>query len=240
MEINQAFEMVAKYYGQGVTIRVDQKGFINLNDMQVPFIGKDIKEWRKNLSTKEMIILVQEEIGGIPPITTFKGQGKNKGTWAHHLLAFKFAMWLSPEFELEVIKSYIAGTQLKKDWNIKRILAARNARIMTDAIKETLDPQNGGPYMKEHMMLNKIVFGRHETGIRDRAPEWHLDVLAELEAINGALISYGLSFEQREEHLKKRGAEIWNRRIEKETEKTIEDMNKYFGYNPSLDSPAEN
>ena len=66
-------------------------------------------------------------------------------------IAFEFALWISPEFKLYIIKDY---QRFKKDeanrlaigWDAKRELSKINYRIHTEAIKEflitpTLSPQ---------------------------------------------------------------------------------------------------
>ena len=72
--------------------------------------------------------------------------GRYGGTYAHKDIAFHFAMWLSPEFQIYLIKEF---QRLKEDeneclqlnWNLQRTLAKVNYRIHTDAIKENLIPK---------------------------------------------------------------------------------------------------
>lgn len=69
--------------------------------------------------------------------------GRYGGTYAHSDIAFEFASWISPEFNLYIIKDY---QRLKLDeaerraigWDTKRELSKINYRIHTDAIKEYL------------------------------------------------------------------------------------------------------
>ena len=69
--------------------------------------------------------------------------GKYGGTYAHKDIAFEFAMWISPEFKLYLIKEF---QRLKEEeqkqlgWSAKRELAKINYRIHTDAIKQNLIP----------------------------------------------------------------------------------------------------
>ena len=67
--------------------------------------------------------------------------GRFGGTYAHKDIAFHFAMWLSPEFQIYLIKEFqrlkeIDNDRLKLDWNLQRTLAKVNYRIHTDDIKE--------------------------------------------------------------------------------------------------------
>lgn len=71
--------------------------------------------------------------------------GRYGGTYAHKDIAFHFAMWLSPEFQIYLVKEF---QRLKEqetsrnnlEWNLQRTLAKVNYRIHTDAIKENLIP----------------------------------------------------------------------------------------------------
>jgi hypothetical protein len=69
--------------------------------------------------------------------------GRYGGTFAHKDIAFKFAAWISIEFELYFIKEF---QRLKEEeqkqlgWTAKRELAKINYHIHTDAIKQHLIP----------------------------------------------------------------------------------------------------
>ena len=68
--------------------------------------------------------------------------GRYGGTYAHKDIAFKFASWISIEFELYIVKEF---QRLKEEeqkqlgWSALRELAKINYRIHTDAIKENLN-----------------------------------------------------------------------------------------------------
>jgi hypothetical protein len=70
--------------------------------------------------------------------------GRYGGTFAHKDIAFKFAAWISIEFELYFIKEF---QRLKEEeykllgWSAKRELAKLNYHIHTDAIKQNLLPK---------------------------------------------------------------------------------------------------
>ncbi|MDR1980434.1 MAG: KilA-N domain-containing protein, partial [Tannerellaceae bacterium] len=69
--------------------------------------------------------------------------GRYGGTFAHKDIAFKFASWISIEFELYIVKEF---QRLKEEeqkalgWSAKRELAKINYHIHTDAIKQNLIP----------------------------------------------------------------------------------------------------
>ena len=95
--------------------------------------------------------------------------GRYGGTYAHKDIAFKFASWISVEFELYIVKEF---QRLKEEehkqlgWSAKRELAKINYRIHTDAIKENLIPNNLTPkqtslvYATEADVLNMALFGK--------------------------------------------------------------------------------
>lgn len=143
--------------------------------------------------------------------------GRYGGTFAHRDIALGFCYWLSPPFQLYLIKEFQRlkkiETQEKKDaleWSVKRILSKINYSVHTDAIKEPLIPprlaQNkttGLVYANEADLLNMALFGMTakewrsqnsgiKGNIRDYVTTEQLLVLANLEAINAELIRQGL------------------------------------------------
>ena len=149
--------------------------------------------------------------------------GRYGGTYAHKDIAFHFGMWISPRFQLLLIKEYQRlkaeeNDRLKLEWNLQRTLAKVNYRIHTDAIKENLIPPTLSKdkinfvYADEADMLNMALFGMtakqwrdanpEATGnIRDTATIEQLVVLSNLESINAVLIHQGLSQPERLQQL---------------------------------------
>jgi len=146
--------------------------------------------------------------------------GRGGGTFAHKDIAFKFAAWISPEFELYIIKDYqrlkqSERHQLALDWSVKRYLTKINYRFHTDAIKAHLIPaaltkaQEGYVYADEADMLNVALFGktakawraekpdRKGKNMRDEATIEQLIVLANLEQANSLLIEQGKTQRER-------------------------------------------
>lgn len=65
------------------------------------------------------------------------------GTYAHSDIAMAFATWISPEFQLYIMKDYRRlkqdeNSRLSLDWNLNRALSKVNYRIHTDAVKESI------------------------------------------------------------------------------------------------------
>ena len=93
--------------------------------------------------------------------------GRDGGTYAQRDIAFKFASWVSVEFELYLVKEF---QRLKEEeqrligWSAKRELSKINYRIHTDAIKHNLIPaeitktQTSIIYANEANVLNVAMF----------------------------------------------------------------------------------
>ncbi|MCL2522612.1 MAG: KilA-N domain-containing protein [Erysipelotrichales bacterium] len=144
-------------------------------------------------------------------------QGRYAYTIAHKDIAFKFASWLSVEFELYMIKEFQRlkeAEQVNLEWSAKRELAKINYVIHTDAIKENLifplltKDQINHVYANEADMLNVALFGNTASNwvrnnpdkkgnMRDYASIEQLLVLANLESYNAILIEQGLPQSQR-------------------------------------------
>jgi len=143
--------------------------------------------------------------------------GRFGGTFAHKDIAFHFAMWLSPEFQIYLIKEF---QRLKEEeqkqigWSAKRELAKINYHIHTDAIKGNLIPKEITPkqasiiYANEADVLNMALLGitakewREQNSelkgnIRDYAHINELICLSNLENINALLINDGMNQSER-------------------------------------------
>lgn len=145
--------------------------------------------------------------------------GRYGGTYAHKDIAFHFAMWLSPEFQIYLIKEFQRlkeeeSEKLNLGWNFQRALSKVNYRIHTDAIRELLLPttlttqQINQIYASEADLLNVAVFGQTAKEWRDGNPEKagnireyaaieQLVILSNLESINSLLIRQGHSQSER-------------------------------------------
>ena len=93
--------------------------------------------------------------------------GRYGGTYAHRDIAYHFGMWISPKFQLLLVKEF---QRLKTEkqrllgWSDKRELSKINYRIHTDAIKHNLIPGEVTPaqesiiYANEADVLNIAIF----------------------------------------------------------------------------------
>ena len=138
--------------------------------------------------------------------------GRNGGTYAQKDIAFKFANWVSVEFELYLVKEF---QRLKEEeqkqigWSAKRELSKINYRIHTDAIKQNIVPEEIDAYhqsliyAEEADVLNVAMFGMtakewrdanpdKKGNIRDYATINELICLSNMENLNAVFINDGL------------------------------------------------
>ncbi len=158
-------------------------------------------------------ISVKEFVARTNAISLQAKAGRYGGTYAHKDIAFEFAMWISPEFKVYIVKEF---QRLKTEeqrlvgWSAKRELSKINYRIHTDAIKQNLIPmevtkeQASIIYANEADVLNVAMFGQtarqwreanpdSKGNIRDYATVNELICLSNMESLNAVFIEQGLS-----------------------------------------------
>jgi len=143
--------------------------------------------------------------------------GRYGGTYAHKDIAFEFAMWISPEFKIYIVREFQRlkhEEQKSLNWSAKRELAKINYHIHTSAIKQNLIPKELTPqqisivYATEADVLNVALFGITAKQWRDANPEKdgnmrdyasinELICLSNMENLNAVFINEGLSQRER-------------------------------------------
>ena len=228
-------------------IKVDGKDYICLTDMLRAKDGDFfITDWLRNRNTLEYIgiwekvynpnfnygefavirnqsglnsfkISVKEFVARTNAISVQAKAGRYGGTYAHKDIAFEFAMWISPEFKIYIVKEF---QRLKTEeqrllgWSAKRELSKINYRIHTDAIKQNLIPaevttaQASMIYANEADVLNVAMFGVTAKQWRDAHPELkgnirdyasinELICLSNMENLNAVFIEQGMGQSER-------------------------------------------
>jgi hypothetical protein len=178
----------------------------------------------KEAGTNRFIMSVGQWIQRTKAVGVLVKAGRYGGTYAHKDIAFHFAMWLSPEFQIYLINEFQRLKEIESKelgWNVSRILSKINYRIHTDAIKENLIPEKLLPakiqqvYASEADVLNVALFNctamewRNENpekdgNMRDYASLEQLVVLANLESMNALFIRQQIPQSQRLVLLNKR------------------------------------
>ncbi len=187
------------------------------------FKGVEFDAFLSEAGANAFTLSPQRWIESTNAIGIISRSGRGGGTFAHKDIAFKFASWISAEFELYIIKDYQRlksdeNSRISLDWNVKRILAKVNYKIHTDAIRDNLIPpkltarQKSFVYADEADLLNTALFGMtaaewrrthfgEDGNMRDYATIEQLLVLANLENINALYIGKGMSQEERIEEM---------------------------------------
>ena len=232
--------------------KVNESDFISLTDMIKAKDGDFfISDWLRNRNTLEYLaaweslnnpsfnygefaiikdksglnnfkISVKEWVARTGAIGLTAKTGRYGGTYAHTDIAFNFGMWISPIFQLYIVKEYqrlkeIESNQYNLEWNVKRLLSKANYRIHTDAIDKYMIPKLSFSQRKEWVysdeadLLNIVMFGctakqwreanpkRALKGenLRDIASINDLAILSNLETLNAMLIKHGLTKKER-------------------------------------------
>lgn len=191
-----------------IKIRQDSKTkFFNATDLMEVYnkghkVSRRIDKYLDNEATKRYITaIITDEIDNPP----FSGdseftviatkRGKNGGTWMHPYLFIDFAMWLSPEFKITVIK-WIYDNLIKF-----RLEAGDSFKEVNEAIFNA--HPNSPPYIysNEAKMINKLVFGSSDKDQRNSATEGQLELLKTLQKADIKLIGEGLGYSDRYEKL---------------------------------------
>lgn len=184
--------------------------------------GVEIDSFKAEAGTHFFTMSPQRWIKETNAIGIISKSGKNGGTYAHPDIAFEFASWISPEFNLYLITEF---ERLKKDesyqkkinWSVRRELAKTNYRIHTDSIKENLIPkltesQKSYAYVSEADILNVALFGMTAKEWKDKNPNvsgnmrdyaniLQLVILSNLENVNAELINQEMEQSKRLERL---------------------------------------
>ena len=165
--------------------------------------------FRKEVGLNHFTMSPSKWIEGVNAIGIVAQSGRYGGTYARNDIAFKFAAWLSVEFELYLVKEFQrlkAKEQELIGWSAKRELAKINYRIHTDAIQQNLIPatvtrsQMNIIYASEADVLNVALFGMtHQQwqaanptlkgNQRDYATINQLICISNMENINAVMIN---------------------------------------------------
>lgn len=128
---------------------------------------KELKKFFINKQTDEFInVLVNEEnLHGYNStyVKSRASRGKNAGTWMHPFLFIKFAMWINPRFEYQVIKFVY-------DEMVKYRKEAGSAYIELGKAISKLVAKDFMPraMQKVSEAINFVVFNEHESSIRNK------------------------------------------------------------------------
>jgi hypothetical protein len=164
---------------------------------------------KNSAGSNNFVLSVKQWIAKTNAIGITAKAGRYGGTYAHKDIAFHFGMWISPRFQLLLVKEF---QRLKEEeqktlgWSAKRELAKINYRIHTSAISKNLVPKELSKeqinfiYASEADVLNVALFGITAKEWRDANPDLkgnmrdyatinELICLSNMENINAVLIN---------------------------------------------------
>lgn len=124
----------------------------------------DIYQCRK---TDNVDLQVVKEVKG----RAVKGGKTPNCVWMHPFLFIKFAMWINPKFELQVIK-FVYDELIKN-----RHLAGDNYNVLTSAIAKLPDSD----YVQVATAIQWIVFGKTGKNLRQVATQEQLKEISDIE-----------------------------------------------------------
>lgn len=162
-------------------------------------------------------ISVKEFVARTNAICLQAKAGRYGGTYAHKDIAFEFAMWISPEFKIYMVREFQRLKEVEQaqfGWSAKRELSKINYHIHTDAIKRNLIPEELTPmqisivYANEADVLNVAMFGMTAKEWRDAYPDLkgnirdyatinELICLSNMENLNALFIDEGVPQQER-------------------------------------------
>ena len=153
----------------------------NPNFKPVEFDG-----FKKEAGSNAFTLSPQRWIEKTNAIGIISKSGRYGETFAHKDIAFKFASWLSAEFELYIIKDYQRlkddeNSKLSLNWNLNREISKINYKIHTDAIKTYLlgdltKEQLSYKYASEADMLNVALFNKRAKEWREENPKLKVNI----------------------------------------------------------------
>jgi len=168
---------------------------------------------KNSAGSNNFVLSVKQWIEKTNAIGITAKAGRYGGTYAHKDIAFHFGMWISPRFQLLLVKEF---QRLKEEeqkaigWSAKRELAKINYHIHTSAISRNLVPKELSKeqinfiYASEADVLNMAMFGMTAKEWRDQNPDLkgnmrdyatinELICLSNMENINAVLINDNVS-----------------------------------------------
>ena len=177
----------------------------------------EFEGFRKEAGLNAFTLSPQKWINTTGAVGIVSRSGRYGGTFAHKDIAFKFASWVSVEFELYLVKEFQRlkeQEQAQIGWNAKRELSKINYRIHTDAIRQNLIPQEitlvqaSRIYANEADVLNMALFGMTALEWRDKHPDLkgnirdyasinELICLSNMESLNAVFIQDGIPQRER-------------------------------------------
>ena len=179
-------------------------------------------------------ISVKEWVSRTKAIGVQAKTGRYGGTYAHKDIAFNFGMWISPVFQLYIVKEYqrlkeAENNEYNLEWDVRRLMTKVNYVLHTDAVQKHIIPKSTLPeikkgieYATEADLLNLAVYGytakqwkesnpKHalnNKNMRDFSSITDLLIMQNIETVSSELIKRETSRSDRFKYLKKMADEL--------------------------------
>ncbi|OXA91656.1 KilA-N domain-containing protein [Flavobacterium hercynium] len=191
--------------------------------------------------------------------------GRYGGTYAHKDIAFNFGIWISPIFQLYIIKEYqrlkeVESNQYNLEWDVRRLMTKVNYVLHTDAVQKHIIPESSLPlekqgveYANEADLLNLALYGYTAKQWKDANPDYakegknmrdfssinDLLVMSNLESLNSELIKLGTPKSKRFEFLRRTALEQQEKFAKVDIVKSIKKSNPMTYINAGNFTPDE-
>ena len=178
----------------------DGNALLNMWKSEHPTYKDTVNEFLGQKKVQMFITELEEEFGdfaqprkwvlaetqGFKSIKYIKGKntahGRSKDqVWMHPYMFIKFAMWINPKFELQVIK-FVYDELIKN-----RHLAGDNYNVLTAALATMPDID----YKKVATAIQWIVFNRTGKNLRQQATQEQLSEISDIESKLAYAINMG-------------------------------------------------
>lgn len=155
----------------GVSVRRDIFGRYCLNDLHRAAGAQDKHKpafWLRNEQTEQLISELQISNSDTPdPVSVIRG-GKEQGSYVCKELVYSYAMWISPQFSLRVIRTFDAAVNQPVTTQSLAADKMQAGVILLDFMQRTLNLSNSS-------VLGACQKLQESVGLPNLAPQYAID-----------------------------------------------------------------
>lgn len=158
----------------GVSVRRDIFGRYCLNDLHRAAGAQDKHKpafWLRNEQTEQLISELQNSNSETPdPVSVIRG-GKEQGSYVCKELVYSYAMWISPQFSLRVIRTFDAAVNQPATLQSQAADKMQAGVILLDFMQRSLNLSNSS-------VLGACQKLQDAVGLPNLAPQYAIDAPA--------------------------------------------------------------
>ncbi|MEB6380076.1 KilA-N domain-containing protein [Leclercia adecarboxylata] len=158
----------------GVSVRRDIFGRYCLNDLHRAAGAQDRHKpafWLRNEQTEQLISELQNSNSETPdPVSVIRG-GKEQGSYVCKELVYSYAMWISPQFSLRVIRTFDAAVNQPATLQSQAADKMQAGVILLDFMQRSLNLSNSS-------VLGACQKLQDAVGLPNLAPQYAIDAPA--------------------------------------------------------------